>query len=212
MIVAYRSHHHDTILGLPTAYGFKTGDVAGFLTYGHGYGLIQYDMIREALLTMYSDMAHQYTRGSWTAPETRSIVPDQGAAPYCTPAQLVVALMTKWLLVFEDPQSDTLWLGKAIPREWLANGQTVAVREAPTRWGRIGFDIKSQIDSKQITANIKLPADFAATTVLRLRAPDHAILKSVTLNGRSWSNFDPEAETITIPASTSSSITVLAQY
>jgi hypothetical protein len=123
MIVSYRSRHHDVILGMPTAYGFNTGILAGFLSYGYGYGLLQHDLIREALLTMYSDMAHQYTRGTWIAPETRSILPDEGAAPYCTPAQLVVALMTKWLLVFEDPQSETVWLGKGIPRKWLQDGK-----------------------------------------------------------------------------------------
>jgi hypothetical protein len=212
MIVDYRAHHHDTILGLPTAYGYNTGDLAGFLSYGHGYGLIQHDMIREALLMMYSDMAHQYTRGSWTAPETRSIVPDQGAAPYCTPAQLVVAMMTKWLLVFEDPQSDALWIGKAVPRDWLLDGKRVAVRNAPTRWGRIGFSIGSQIDSKQITAQINLPTGYAATTMLRLRAPDDVSLKSVTLNGKAWTNFDPKSETVTIPPGVGRSITVVAHY
>ena len=128
-IVEYRSRHHDVILGMPGAYGFNTGIMAGFLSYGHGYGLVQHDMIREALLMTYSDMAHQYTRGTWTAPETRSIVPDQGLAPYCTPAQLVVALMTKWLLVFEDPQSETLWLGKGLPRDWLKDGKVTRVED-----------------------------------------------------------------------------------
>jgi hypothetical protein len=108
MVVDYRTTHHDVILGMPTAYGYSTTELAGFLSYGHGYGLIQYDMIREALLMMYSDMAHQYTRGTWTAPETRNVLIDRPAAPYCTPAQLVVSLMTRWLLVFEDPQSETV--------------------------------------------------------------------------------------------------------
>jgi len=66
-IVNYRRTHHDIILGIPTAYGYKTGAVAGFLAYGHAYGLIQHDMNREALLLLYSIMAHQYTRGTWTA-------------------------------------------------------------------------------------------------------------------------------------------------
>jgi hypothetical protein len=126
-IMNYRSHHHDVIMGMPTAYGYNTGILAGFLSYGYGYGLIQHDMIREALLMMYSDMAHQYTRGTWTAPETRSIVPGEGTAPYCTPAQLVVALMTRWLLVFEDPQSETVWLAKGVPRTWFADGQKISV-------------------------------------------------------------------------------------
>jgi len=58
--------------------------------------------------------------------------------------QLVVALMTKWLLLFEDPQSEAPGLGKALPRHGLANGKTVSVQEAPTRWRRIGFIIKSR--------------------------------------------------------------------
>jgi hypothetical protein len=93
LIHDYRSNHHDMLLGVPTAYGYNTSDIAGFLSYGHGYGLIQHDMIREALLLTYSTMAHQYTRGTWTAPETRNLLGDGNAAPYCTPAQLVVALM-----------------------------------------------------------------------------------------------------------------------
>ena len=145
MVIDYRNNHHDVILGVPTAYGYKTTELAGFLSYGHGYGLIQHDMIREALLMMYGVMAHQYTRGTWTAPETRNVLIDRPAAPYCTPAQLVVALMTRWLLVFEDPQSETLWLGKAVPRKWLEDGKTTAVSEAPTRWGRVGFSITSHL-------------------------------------------------------------------
>jgi len=212
MIVSYRSHHHDVILGMPTAYGFNTGILAGFLSYGYGYGLIQHDLIREALLTMYSDMAHQYTRGTWTAPETRSILPDEGAAPYCTPAQLVVALMTKWLLVFEDPQSETLWLGKGIPRKWLQDGKKISVAAAPTRWGRVDFTIASHLASGKIRAQLNVPQNFVALTKVRLRAPNNAALKSVTLNGKPWSNFDASTETITIPNGVSGNVNIVARY
>lgn len=212
MIVEYRARHHDVILGVPAAYGYNTGVLAGFLSYGHGYGLIQHEMIREALLLLYSHMAHQYTRGTWTAPETRSILPDQGIAPYCTPAQLVVALLTKWLLVFEDPQSETVWLGKAAPREWLEDGKRITVENAPTRWGRLHLKITSQIASGSIAAQLKLPPGFAATTKLRLRAPKNASLKSVTLNGKAWHNFDARSETITIPPGGTHLFRVVAHY
>jgi hypothetical protein len=212
MIVDYRSRHHDMILGIPTAYGFNTGIMAGFLSYGHGYGLIQHDMIREALLLMYSHMAHQYTRGTWTAPETRSILPDQGVAPYCTPAQLVVALMTKWLLVFEDPQSETVWLGKALPQAWLEDGKTVTVESAPTRWGRLGFTVSSHLASGTIAATVTLPQSFPATTKLRVRAPNHAQLKSVALNGKPWDHFDAQTETITIPPQRLDRLSIVAHY
>jgi hypothetical protein len=212
MIVSYRSRHHDVILGMPTAYGFNTGILAGFLSYGYGYGLLQHDLIREALLTMYSDMAHQYTRGTWIAPETRSILPDEGAAPYCTPAQLVVALMTKWLLVFEDPQSETVWLGKGIPRKWLQDGKKISVATAPTRWGRVDFTIASHLASGEIRAQLNLPQNFVALTKVRLRAPNNAALKSATLNGKPWSNFDASTETITIPPGLSGNVNIVAKY
>jgi hypothetical protein len=212
MVVDYRNNHHDVILGMPTAYGYATTELAGFLSYGHGYGLIQHDMIREALLMMYSDMAHQYTRGTWTAPETRNVLIDRPAAPYCTPAQLVVTLMTRWLLVFEDPQSETLWLGKAVPRKWLEDGKTTAVAGAPTRWGRVGYSIESHIKQGTITAKIDLPSSFAAVTNLRLRAPDNAKIKSVALNGKPWTQFNAQEETITIPAGMSGAVNLIAKY
>jgi hypothetical protein len=212
MVVDYRNNHHDLILGMPTAYGYATTELAGFLSYGHGYGLIQYDMVREALLMMYSDMAHQYTRGTWLAPETRNVLIDRPAAPYCTPAQLVVSLMTRWLLVFEDPQSETLWLGKAVPRKWLEDGKNMSVAQAPTRWGRVGYSIASHLTQGNIVATVELPATFAATTKVRLRAPQDKKMKSVTLNGKPWTQFDAGDESITIPAGTTGKIRLVAQY
>jgi len=212
LIHNYRSNHHDMLLGVPTAYGYNTSDIAGFLSYGHGYGLLQHDLIREALLLTYSVMAHQYTRGSWTAPETRNLLGDGTAAPYCTPAQLVVELMTRWLLVFEDPESETLWLGKGIPREWLADGKTVKVANAPTRWGRVSYSIASHLNDKKISAQIGLPTSFSAETKLRVRAPNDARIVSVLLNGKPWTEFNADEETVTIPKNFSAKAKVNVSY
>jgi hypothetical protein len=208
-IVSYRARHHDILLGIPTAYGYDTGEVAGFLAYGHGYGLIQHDYIREALLLTYSLAAHQYTRGTWLAPETRQVIRDVDAAPYCTPAQLAVPMLLKWLLVFEDPNSETLWLGKGIPRDWLLDGKTVSVLHAPTRWGGVDFDIDSR--GRLIKARVSLPeGGVAAVTKLRLRAAGP--MKSVTVNGKPWTSFDPTEETITLPAGQGGSLDLIARY
>jgi hypothetical protein len=211
-IVHYRAGHHDIILGVPTAYGFKTGAIAGFLAYGHGYGLIQHDMTREALLLLYSVMAHNNTRGTWLAPETRPTFDTSPAAPYCTPAQLVVPLMTKWMLVFEDPVSETLWLGKAIPQAWLEDGKAISVAEAPTRWGPVGYSIKSHLKQRNITATLHLVPHFGATTKLRLRTPGSLPLKSVTVNGRPWTTFSAQEETVTIPRNMGGALEVVVDY
>ena len=212
MIHDYRSSHHDMLLGVPTAYGYNTSDIAGFLSYGHGYGLIQHDMIREALLLTYSVMAHQYTRGTWTAPETRNLLGDGNAAPYCTPAQLVVELLTRWLLVFEDPESETLWLGKGIPRDWLASGKAVKVRGAPTRWGRVSYSITSKLNQGEITAEVELPPGFPAVTKLRFRAPGDAKIISVRLDGKPWTGIGADKETVTVPKSVSAKMSIEARY
>jgi len=212
LIHDYRSNHHDMLLGVPTAYGYNTSDIAGFLSYGHGYGLIQHDMIREALLLTYSVMAHQYTRGTWTAPETRNLLGNGAAAPYCTPAQLVVELMTRWLLVFEDPESETLWLGKAIPRGWLSDGKAVKVSKAPTRWGRVSYSITSHLCDGKITAQLDMPPGFSAAIKLRLRAPGDAKIASVLVNGKSWNDFDAGEQTVSIPKTLFSKMRIAVSY
>lgn len=212
-IVSYRAAHHDIILGVPTAYGHNTGELAGFLAYGHGYGLIQHDMVREALLLLYSVMAHQYTRGTWTAPETRSIKPQNRAAAYCTPAQMVVPLMSRWMLVFEDPESETLWLAKATPRKWLEDGKTISVSAAPTRWGHVGYSITSRLNEGAVTARVDFPAaGIGASTEVRLRVPGERKLKSVTLNGKVWTKFDPAREAIEVPGGAAGRVEVAARF
>jgi len=167
-VVRYRAAHRDTILGLPTAYGYNSHEVAGFLTYGHAYGLLQHDFVPEFLLALYSLAAHQYTRGTWTAPETRSLNPGVNAAPYAVPAQLTVPMLLRWLLVWEDPRSDTLWLCKGAPQHWFAPGRRIAVDAAPTRWGSAGFALETGADWV-IRGTASLPDGPGAT--LRLRLP-----------------------------------------
>lgn len=212
-IVQYRSKHHDIILGVPTAYGYKTGALATFLSYGHGYGLIQHDMTREAMLLMYSVMAHGNTRGTWTAPETRPVFDETPAAPYATPAQLAATLMARWMLVFEDPMSETLWFGKAVPRKWFEDGKAISISAAPTRWGRVGFSTVSHLSQHTIEATLSLPATgYSASTILRLRTPGSLPMKSVLVNGKPWKDFDPQQETITITPGLGSVVKIIAAF
>ncbi len=211
-ILNYREAHRDILLGVPAAYGFNSGEMGGFLAYGHGYGLIQHDFIREFLLLLYSLAAHQYTRGTWTAPETRRLNPDFQAAPYCVPAQLTVPILVRWMLVFEDPAEDKLWLCKATPRDWLANDKVIKVSNAPTRWGKISFQVKSNISEGCIKVSLQLPDAPPALTLLRLRAPAGMVLHSVELNGLPWSGFDPVSETISIPGSCGQVVSINAIY
>jgi hypothetical protein len=212
-LIDYRARHHDSYLGIGTAYGLRTGELAGFLTYGTIYGLIQHDYVREALLTTYAHMAHQYTRGQWLAPETRNVLQDIDAAPYCTPAQLVAPLALKWLLVFEDPERDTLWLAKAAPREWFGEGKRFAVRNAPTRFGRVSYEAVSQWEKHRLAVTVELPAEgLRAELRVRLRAPGSRPVRSVTVNNRPWRQFDAAGEYVVLPAGLGGQQRILASY
>jgi hypothetical protein len=170
-------------------------------------------MVREYLLTLYSLMAHQYARGVWTAPETRPLKGKLPAAPYCTPAQVVVPLLLRWMLVFEDPASNTLWLAKGTPRAWLADGQRIAVQGAPTRLGKVGYEIHSRLAQNQVETTLQLPAAGVAVPVkLRLRVPENHVLASARVDGRDWRDFNPQEETVTLPGGLAGKIRIETTY
>jgi hypothetical protein len=114
------------------------------------------------------------------------------------------------LLVQED--GDTLWLARATPRAWLEQGKKVAVSEAPTYFGTLGYEIVSDVDQKKITATIELPArNPAGVVMLRLRHPTAAPLQGVLVNGQEHRDFDAERENIRLKG-LRGKVTVVARY
>ena len=212
-VIRYREAHRDILLGVPAAYGYASREMGGFLAYGHAYGLLQNDFVREYLLELYSLSAHQYTRGTWTAPETRRLDPVTTAAPYCSPAQLTVPLLVRWMLAFEDPNAEMLWLCKATPRDWLKNGATIEASAVPTRWGQVGFVIDSRVAEGRIEATVDLPASAPPhATILRLRVPEQKAIAAVRIDGKPWTDFDRASETITLPANASGHVSLTVTY
>eukprot|EP00326_Haptolina_ericina_P013525 CAMPEP_0181211946 /NCGR_PEP_ID=MMETSP1096-20121128/24073_1 /TAXON_ID=156174 ORGANISM="Chrysochromulina ericina, Strain CCMP281" /NCGR_SAMPLE_ID=MMETSP1096 /ASSEMBLY_ACC=CAM_ASM_000453 /LENGTH=147 /DNA_ID=CAMNT_0023303413 /DNA_START=1 /DNA_END=444 /DNA_ORIENTATION=- len=121
----------------------------------------------------------------------------------------------KWMLLFEDPNSRTLTLAKALPRDWLAVGQPpVVVRNATSRYGRLSYSLHATSHTSArskftVAANVTLPPTFGSTlnappggVQLRMRAPvQHAgKLVSVQVGGKPWTAFDATAETINFAA------------
>ncbi len=98
------------------------------------------------------------------------------------------------LLVLEI--GGTLWLAKATPRHWLAQGRTISAKNAPTYFGTVGYEIVSAVDDGAINATVDMPARNAIQEnaiqenapkeiVLRFRHPMSAPIKGVTVNGKS---------------------------
>ena len=117
------------------------------------------------------------------------------------------------LLVNELAGNEALFIGQAMPRAWLSNGQNVHVQNAPTYFGPISFSVHSQIATGQITVTLDTPSrKRPATLLIRLRHPERKPLQSVTVNGGVWSDFDPEKEWIRIVAPTETRYDLVARY
>jgi hypothetical protein len=107
---------------------------------------------------------------------------------------------------------DALWLAKATPRAWLEQGKKISVKNAPTYFGTLAYEIVSDVDNGKIVATIEMPArNPPASVILRLRHPKAAPLKSVTVNGKPWTAFNKDKETITVKGLTGT-VAVTAQY
>lgn len=187
--------HNGMKLGI---FGNRAMAVA-FICYGEAYGLIQHDRIREFLLFYYAHALHMHTRGTWTAPECVDIDRDRGnSTGYCPPAQMTIPTVTKWMLVFEDPMEETLWLCKATPREWLAQGESLSVQGAPTRWGTVDISLSSSIEEGNVAGTLTLP-EGAEKAVLRLRVPGGKKLCSLKINGEDTELPLEDPESLCIP-------------
>ena len=194
-------------LGVPSG---GNGRMFVHIPQGFPYGLLVHDMVERFLLYFFTHSAHTNTRGTFTTPESTTL--DRGGYDYAyaSPGTGNVPMCLKWMLCFEEPQTRTLWLGKAVPRDWLVAGEAPLVAEnITTRYGRISFSLEVGAgDSYSVKANVTVPASFgtnppAGGIRIRIRAPlAHAgKLSKVTVGGESWSAFDASEETIDIVAS-----------
>ncbi len=111
---------------------------------------------------------------------------------------LAVVRYVRDALVFE--QGDTLHLAAGTARSWLEQGKTVSITGAPTHFGNVTYRITSDIQKGVVRAEVTPPArKTPKAIILHLRHPDRAALKSVKVNGKSWTDFDPKQEIVRLP-------------
>ena len=102
---------------------------------------------------------------------------------------------TRTMLVTE--RDDQLWLAPFITSNWLRDGQTLSVSNAPTRFGPVSYEIQSHVAQGVIRATIHPPLRKTLSgIVLRLRTPVGSPIRSVRLNGEPHSDFDKAASLV----------------
>ena len=117
---------------------------------------------------------------------------------------------TRIMLVME--RGDQLWLAPFVTNHWMKDGMVVAVRGAPSKFGKVSYKITSAVSKGYIEAVIEPPTrSVPKTLVLRLRHPDERQMMAVTVNGKPHKEFDPQRQYIQLRPTTGS-IVVRAQY
>ena len=100
-----------------------------------------------------------------------------------------------------------------MPRAWLADGKRLAVEGAPTYFGPVNLHIESAAATGSITAKIEFTGNRRPRTLLvRLRHPNKKPLRSVTVNGAEWMDFDVAKEWVRIQNPVAKRYAVAALY
>lgn len=121
---------------------------------------------------------------------------------------------TRLMLLME--RGNELWLAPFLTNQWMKEGMTVAVKNAPTFFGPAGYRITSHVKQGFIEAEIEPPTrQVPGELVLRLRHPEGKPMRRVTVNGADHPAFDAKKEIIRIKpakAGGAGTIRVKAEY
>lgn len=116
-------------------------------------------------------------------------------------------------MLIHERDDDTLLLLGATPRRWLAPGAHIRIERAPTYYGRVQLELDSQMDADRIIVKAELTRRRSPRAILlRLRHPRKQPIRSVRVNGQSWTDFDRQKECIRISRPSESRYTILALY
>ena len=187
-----------------TAHGFWTGADRTNPLYGTRYVLdaLRRDDPERAIVSFYGMLAHGLTRNTFIGGEGAALAPvdEGGRFFYCPPnsasnAHLLTILRNLLVQDFDlddDGRPETLRLLFATPRRWLADGESIVVKQAPTAFGPVSLRVASHLARGEIVADVDLPARNRPTaTFLRIRLPDGWRVTAAQLGDR---NLTPDVQ------------------
>lgn len=167
------------------------------------------DEPKAAIRTFYSYMASAFSQSAFEPVEHRWTHGQYFGPPSTDGAWF--ELYRNMLLREVDDR--TLLIAEATPRKWLANGQRIDVQRAPTYFDQVSFRIESQVQSGRIVATVEFAGQNRPQTLLvRFRHPEEKPIRSVTVDGRDWKEFDRQKEWIQISNPVHERYSIVADY
>ncbi|MFT3700871.1 MAG: hypothetical protein QM802_00755 [Agriterribacter sp.] len=102
------------------------------------------------------------------------------------------------LLVLE--KENELLLAAGTPRRWLEPGNKIEAIKTYTEYGAISFTMQAGKENETVVADIDLSDVSCKTIKLFVRVPFQKNIKAVMVDGKSWTDWNPEKEYITLPS------------
>jgi hypothetical protein len=206
-----RAYGATTMGVLANVGGGGNRSILGFIAYGFAEMLLRLDRVEEFLLFCYGHRYHDHSPGSWTAGEVAGLGP--GKPTFCIPAQQTIPCVVRWMLAIEDHDEDRLYLAKGVPRAWVASGKPIGIEQAPTRWGRVSFQLQNRPESKSVTASVELARAGAPKEVhVKLRMPPASAVKTAMVNGKPATIGGVHGDTVIIQTGTAKRFEVVGSY
>jgi hypothetical protein len=177
------------------AFGGKGGIDHAF-TYGYWMNCLERNEVERVLLGFYGSLAYGMSRGTWAGVECTdmSTGANQATLPHLRSGTQQLRLLRN-MLVREE--GNRLILAQAVPQHWLADGKQVAVRDAPTHFGKVSYTIDSHVARGSIAVKLDPPARTAPEAiVLHLRHPERAKIVSVSIDGKPADRCDDGTVTL----------------
>jgi hypothetical protein len=148
---------------------------------------LQRGEVKAFLKTYYNGLASLADRETYTFWEHYF-----HASPHKTHEEAWFLMQTRWMLYQEH--GSTLRLLSGIPRAWLAEGQTITLRDVASYFGRLSLEVTAALDRGEIGALVRCPGERRPQRV-ELRLPHPQGLRATSAVGGA---YEAARETVVI--------------
>jgi hypothetical protein len=172
-----------------------------------GFGKVQPYYVRNAEISAMRDDVKPFVRtyfntlGAMINKETLSICEHFANTGAWNKTHETGWFLCQTATMLATERGDDLWLAPMITDRWLEDGKTVEVRNLPTRFGPVAYKIVSHVKEGYVEASVESPTrNPPKHVVIRIRHPEGKRMKSVAVDGKPSTDFDPIAETVQLTA------------
>lgn len=138
--------------------------------------LLELGRVEDFLRIFYTLLAANISHQTLTTCEWRS-----NTQPH---VHSIASLIRMFRTMMIQERDGSLYLLQGTPRRWMEQGKTLTITEAPTWYGALSLEVRSDLEARLIKAQIRLPERIGATPVhLRLRLPAGKRIERVQVNG-----------------------------